>query len=70
MIRKILTYPDPNLKKISKKVEVFDKKLHALLDDMYDTMIAENGIGLAAIQIDVDLNVLIINLPRGDEEAS
>ena len=68
MIRKVLTYPDPVLKQPSRDVETFDMTLHALLDDMYDTMIAENGIGLAAIQIGVDLNVLIINIPREDDE--
>lgn len=67
MIRKVLTYPDPVLKKASKDVEVFDSKLHLLLDDMYETMIAENGIGLAAIQIGVDLSVLIINIPQEED---
>jgi len=68
VIRKILTYPDPVLKRVSSDVKAFDKKLHALLDDMYETMIAENGIGLAAIQIGVELNTLIINIPREDDE--
>jgi peptide deformylase len=67
MIRDILTYPNPILRKKSKDVEVFDEKLHTLLDDMYETMIEANGVGLAAIQIGVDLNVLIINLPVEDE---
>jgi peptide deformylase len=44
-------------------VEQFDSELHTLLDDMYDTMIAQNGVGLAAIQIAIPLNVLIINIP-------
>ncbi|MDQ1325527.1 MAG: peptide deformylase [Campylobacterota bacterium] len=63
MVREIVVYPDKRLKLISRKVEVFDEKIHTLLDDMYDTMIAKNGIGLAAIQIGVDLRVLIINIP-------
>ncbi len=66
MVHKILVYPDKNLKKISKNVEIFDTKLHDLLEDMRETMYAYNGIGLAAIQIGIDKNVLIINLP--DEE--
>jgi len=66
MVHKILVYPDKNLKKISKNVEIFDAKLHDLLEDMRETMYAHNGIGLAAIQIGIDKNVLIINLP--DEE--
>jgi len=67
MIREILVYPNPILRKKSKDVEVFDKKLHTLLDDMNETMMAKEGVGLAAIQIGVDLNVLIINLPIDDE---
>ena len=68
MIRDIVTYPNKILKKTSKDVEKFDKELHTLLDDMYETMIAKKGIGLAAIQIAIPLNVLIINL--ADEEGN
>ncbi|MBD3790487.1 MAG: peptide deformylase [Campylobacterales bacterium] len=63
MVREIVVYPDKRLKMVSRKVEVFDETLHMLLDDMYDTMIAKNGVGLAAIQIGIDLRVLIINIP-------
>jgi peptide deformylase len=63
MIREIIVYPDKRLKEISKPVERFDEALHTLLDDMYDTMIAKNGVGLAAIQVGVPLRVLIINVP-------
>ena len=63
MIRDIVVYPDKRLKEVSKSVENFDKDLHTLLDDMYDTMVAKNGVGLAAIQIGVPLRVLIINRP-------
>ena len=68
MIREVLTYPDPVLKKVSRDVTVFDQELHELLDDMCDTMLAENGIGLAAIQIGVDLNVLVILIPREEDD--
>jgi len=64
----IVTYPDKRLKQLSKRVEVFDETLHALLDDMYDTMIASNGIGLAAIQVARPLQVLVINLPNEEGE--
>ncbi|MDD2384225.1 MAG: peptide deformylase [Sulfurospirillaceae bacterium] len=66
MIREILVYPNKILREKSHDVTVFDEKLHQLLDDMYDTMIHKEGIGLAAIQIGVQDNVLIINLV--DEE--
>jgi peptide deformylase len=64
MVKDIVIYPDKRLKLISKKVEKFDDELHQLLDDMYDTMIAKGGVGLAAIQIGVDRQVLIINIPK------
>ncbi|MDR0467807.1 MAG: peptide deformylase [Campylobacteraceae bacterium] len=67
MIREVITYPNPKLRTVSKDVVAFNDELHTLLDDMYDTMIAKNGIGLAAIQVAVPLNVLIINLSREDE---
>jgi len=64
----IVTYPNPLLKKISKPVERFDKDLHKLLDDMYETMIKNNGVGLAAIQVGVPIRALIIDI--GDEEGN
>jgi len=63
MILDIVVYPDRRLKKISQPVELFDDELHTLLDDMYETMIAKNGVGLASIQVGVAQRVLIINLP-------
>ena len=68
MVREIVIYPDKRLKLISKEVEAFDGALHDLLDDMYDTMIARNGVGLAAIQVGVDLRALIINVPLEKED--
>ena len=70
MIRDVIIYPDKRLKSISKEVEAFDEKLHTLLDDMYETMVAKNGVGLAAIQVAVPLRALIINVPveTGEDE--
>ncbi|HKM19605.1 MAG TPA: peptide deformylase, partial [Aliarcobacter sp.] len=61
MIREIITYPNKLLRTKSKDVIDFNKELHTLLDDMYETMIEASGVGLAAIQVAVPLNVLIIN---------
>lgn len=63
MIQEIITYPHKLLRTKSKDVEKFDSELHTLLDDMYETMVSFDGVGLAAIQISVPLNVLIICLP-------
>ncbi len=68
MVREIVVYPDKRLKLISKEVEVFNGALHDLLDDMYETMRAKNGVGLAAIQVGVDQRVLIINVPLEVED--
>lgn len=68
MIRDIVVYPDKRLKAVSKEVIYFDKSLHTILDDMYETMVAKNGVGLAAIQVGIDLRVLIINIPLKDKE--
>jgi len=68
MKRDIVIYPDKRLKLVSKEVVSFDDELHTLLDDMYETMVAKNGVGLAAIQIGVPLRVLIINIPLKDKE--
>jgi len=68
MIQDIVVYPDKRLKEVSSPVEKFDEALHRLLDDMYDTMVAKKGVGLAAIQIGVAKRVLIINLPEDDAD--
>ncbi len=68
MVREVVVYPDKRLKLISRDVESFDEELHTLLDDMYDTMRAKNGVGLAAVQVGVDVRVLIINIPLEDKE--
>ncbi|WP_270983163.1 peptide deformylase [Campylobacter helveticus] len=68
MVRKIITYPNKRLFLKSSLVEKFDKELHTLLDDMYDTMVASSGVGLAAIQVDVPLRVFIVNIIDENEE--
>jgi peptide deformylase len=67
MIREVITYPNKLLRLKSKDVEQFDSELHTLLDDMYETMMAQVGVGLAAIQVAIPLNVLIINLPNDED---
>ena len=67
MIREVITYPNKLLRLKSEDVKQFDSELHTLLDDMYDTMIHQGGVGLAAIQIAIPLNVLIINIPNKED---
>ena len=67
MVREVITYPNKLLRLKSEDVVQFDEKLHTLLDDMYETMMAQSGVGLAAIQVAIPLNVLIINLPNEED---
>ena len=60
--------PDPVLRQISSPVEDFDDALRALIDDMFDTMYAAPGIGLAAIQVGVPKRLLVIDLQEPEEE--
>ena len=68
MIREVLIYPDKRLKQDSSDVDNFDENLLTLLDDMYETMKSRDGVGLAAIQVGVAKNILIINPVRDDGE--
>jgi peptide deformylase len=58
----ILEAPDPRLRLVSKPVEAVDDALRALIADMFETMYAAPGIGLAAIQVGVAKRVLVIDL--------
>ena len=60
MLREVITYPNKLLRLKSEDVVEFNTELHTLLDDMYETMIDHAGVGLAAIQVGIPLNVLII----------
>ncbi len=62
MERPILAHPDPRLREVSKPVERFDDALRSLIDDMFDTMRAAEGIGLAAVQIGVHLRVAVMQV--------
>ncbi|MDD5716946.1 MAG: peptide deformylase [Sulfuricurvum sp.] len=68
MLLPIITYPDKQLKVRSRDVVDFDPTLHTFLDDMFETMLASNGIGLAAIQVANPIRVLILCIP--DEEGN
>ena len=68
-IREILEVPDPRLKTVSDPVEVFDEGLRTLVADMFETMYAARGIGLAAIQVGIPRRVLVIDLQEPDEDA-
>ena len=64
-LRKIVTLEDPVLRKTSRKVEKFDKRLWDLLDDLKDTLYNANGAGLAAVQVGVLRRVVVIDVGDG-----
>ena len=59
-LRKILSSKDPVLKKVSHPVTSFDGKLHALIDDMRETLKDSGGVGLAAPQIGILRRVVLV----------
>ena len=67
-VHQIIEVPDPRLRTISTPVDSVDDGVRALIDDMFDTMYAARGIGLAAIQIGVPKRVLVIDLQEDDED--
>ena len=64
-IREIRKEGDDILAKKCKEVVAFDKKLHILLDDMYDTMTKSDGVGLAAPQVGILKRAVVINVGDG-----
>lgn len=61
-IREIITYPDERLRIVAKPVEQVNKDIKTLVDDMLETMYDANGIGLAATQVDVHLQVIVMDI--------
>lgn len=66
-VRTIHTYPEPVLGKKAKPVETIDDDLQQLIDDMIETMYAAPGIGLAAPQIGVSLQLFVVDISSGRE---
>ena len=65
--RDILIIPDKRLRLKSDPVKAIDKSVRALVDDMFETMYAAPGIGLAAIQIGVPQRVITMDLAKKDD---
>ncbi|AEO08828.1 peptide deformylase [Buchnera aphidicola str. Ak (Acyrthosiphon kondoi)] len=58
---KILYYPDTRLRLIAKPVNEVNKKIKKIVNNMIDTMYQEEGIGLAATQVNIQLQIIVIN---------
>src|SRR5579875_3206261 len=67
MIRPIVKYPDPVLQKPAAPVTEFNQELRALVDDMFESMYAAKGIGLAAPQIGISQRLTVVDLSLGEK---
>ncbi|MBI2487282.1 MAG: peptide deformylase [Deltaproteobacteria bacterium] len=68
-VLKILTYPDPKLRRKSGPIEKIDGNVEKLLDDITETMYHAPGIGLAAPQVGLNLRVCVIDVSPRDENS-
>lgn len=68
MIRTILTYPDPFLEKKSDPVPSVDNGIRNLIADMFETMYASSGVGLAAPQVGVGKRVIVVDVSPVEKE--
>jgi len=69
-VRTILTGDAPALRQKAKRVKQFDEALRTLVADMFETMRAAHGVGLAAPQIGVLTRVVVIEIPADEEEGT
>jgi peptide deformylase len=67
-LKEIVTFPDPFLRLKAKPVKKFDKDLQTLIDDMFETMRAEPGVGLAAPQIGESMRLVVIEYAEEPED--
>ena len=68
MLRKILTEPDPILRKKCEPLEKVDTETKKLMDDMLETMYAAPGIGLAAVQVGILKRLVVIDISKEEEK--
>jgi len=64
-LRNIVYYPDPILKQVARPVKKFDQRLCNLLDDMAETMYKKSGVGLAAPQVAIAKQVVVVDVGEG-----
>ncbi len=64
----VLRFPDPRLRTVAKPVEKVDTTIKNLVDNMFDTMYAERGVGLAATQVNQHVRVVVADCAGEDEK--
>jgi peptide deformylase len=63
----VLRFPDERLRMVAKKIEKVDKSITVIIADMFDTMRDENGIGLAATQVDVHKQLVVMDVSENQD---
>ncbi|OXY80372.1 peptide deformylase [Oceanimonas doudoroffii] len=66
-VLEVLRFPDERLRTVAKPVEAFTPELQTIVDDMFETMYAEEGIGLAATQVDIHQRLIVIDVSEDRE---
>ncbi|MGY3866361.1 peptide deformylase [Aeromonas bivalvium] len=64
----VLRFPDERLRTVAAPVETITPELQQIVDDMFDTMYAEEGIGLAATQVDIHQRIIVIDVSEDRED--
>lgn len=67
-VLEILQFPDPRLRKIAQPVQDVDDRVRSLIDDMFETMYAAPGVGLAASQVDVHEQIIVMDVSEHQDE--
>ena len=67
-VLEVLHFPDARLRKKAAALDVIDDQIKRLAADMIETMYAENGIGLAAVQVNVQKRLIVIDLSLAKDE--
>ncbi|WP_419209139.1 peptide deformylase [Photobacterium leiognathi subsp. mandapamensis] len=61
-VLQVLTFPDERLRTVAKPVEAITPEIQTIIDDMLETMYDEEGIGLAATQVDIHQRIVVIDI--------
>ena len=64
----VIHIPDERLRKVAKPVEEVNAEIQRIVDDMFETMYAEEGIGLAATQVDIHQRIIVIDVSENRDE--
>ena len=67
-VLQVLHFPDERLRKVAAPVKEVNADIQRIVDDMFETMYAEEGIGLAATQVDIHQRIIVIDVSENREE--